>query len=345
MPNRYFDTKTYTGNGGTQTISGFNFAPNLVWVKDRGLTGNEWYHRIYDTVRGTGQKALYSNTAENEGYWEGINSSYNHDRLTAFTSTGFTVEDRGGGGGLNDSAASYVSWVWKEDAISGMDIVAYSGDASASGRTIAHNLGVTPDMIIIKRLNPFSGDFAGHWIIQHKGLNSVQANSSTFTLSSYTNSLLFTEAAPINYGYDYQINASGSSYIAYLFREVPGFSKFGTYSSTGLANGPYVHTGFAPRFVMWKSTTTGREWIMKDRSRETFNQSPNNARNLAANRGDQENDAALLGGPSNGNNIDWMSNGFKIRYNNPNMNSSAGTETYIYMAFAETPFKYARGVI
>lgn len=340
VPNRYFDTKLYTGSGGTQTISGFNFAPNLVWIKDRGLNGNEYWHRIYDTVRGTGQKALYSNTTENQGYWEGIGSAYDSDRLTAFTSTGFTVEDRAGGGGTNDSGTSYVNWSWKEDAISGMDIVTYTGDASASGRTIAHNLGVTPDMIIIKRL-----DATGHWIIQHRGLNAVQANSSTFTLSSYTNNLLFTDAATINYGYDGQVNTAGGSYVAYLFAGVPGFSKFGTYTSNGLVNGPYVYTGFAPRFVMWKSTATSREWIMKDRSREAFNQSPDNARNLAANRGDQENDSALLAGPSNANNIDWMSNGFKIRYNNANMNSSSATETYIYMAFAETPFKYARGRI
>lgn len=338
LPNRYFDARIYNPNGGTLTLSGYNFSPNLVWVKDRGINGDEWYHRVFDSVRGVGQKGLYTNTTENEGYWEGIGTSYNHDRLTAFTADGFTVQDFPGGGGLNTSPNSHVAWTWKEDAISGMDIVTYSGDGSGSGRTIAHNLGSTPDVVIIKRR-----DTTGHWIIQHKEITTVQANASTFTLSSYSNALLFTESAPVNYGYDVQVNTSGGSYVAYLFKEVEGFSKFGTWSSNGLENGPYVHTGFTPRFVMWKSTTTGREWIMKDRARETFNASPDNARNLAANRGDQENDSSLLGGPTNANNIDWLSNGFKIRYNNPNMNSSTATEKYIYMAFAEVPSKYALG--
>lgn len=346
LPNRYFDTRVYTGNGSTQTISGFNFAPNLVWVKDRGLDGTEWWHRVYDSVRGVGQKALYTNTTENEGYWEGVGTSYDMDRLTAFTSDGFTIVDQAGGGGLNTNNASHIAWTWKEDAIAGFDIVTYTGDSSAAGvRNVPHNLGVTPEMIIIKRLNAASGAFAGHWIIQHKDMGTVKANASTFNLDSYSPSILFTEAATISYGYDGQVNTASGNYVAYLFRSVPGFSKVGSYSSNGLENGPYVHTGFAPKFVMWKSLSSGREWIMKDRSRETYNASPDNARNLAANRGDQENDSALLGGPTNGNNIDWMSNGFKIRYNNPNMNSSIATENYIYIAFAETPFKYARGVI
>jgi hypothetical protein len=338
LPNRYFDAKIYTPNAGTLTVSGYNFSPNLVWVKDRGLNGDEWWHRLYDSVRGVGQKGLYSNTTDNEGYWEGIGSAYNMDRLTAFTADGFTVEDRAGGGGLNSSPNSHVAWTWKEDAISGMDIVTYSGDGSASGRTIAHNLGSTPDVVIIKRR-----DSTGHWIIQHKGITTVQANSSTFTLSGYSNALLFTEGPAITYGYDGQVNTAGATYVAYLFKEVDSFSKFGTWKSTGIDNGPFINTGFTPRFVMWKSTTTGREWIMKDRARETYNASPDNARNLAANRGDQENDGTVLGGPTNANNIDWLSNGFKIRYSNANMNSAAGTETYIYMAFAEVPSKYALG--
>lgn len=338
VPNRYFDARIYNPNGGTLTLSGYNFSPNLVWVKDRGINGTEWYHRVFDSVRGVGQKGLYTNTTENEGYWEGIGTSYNHDRLTEFTADGFTVQDYPGGGGLNTSPNSHVAWTWKEDAISGMDIVTYSGDGSASGRTIAHNLGSTPDVVIIKRR-----DATGHWIIQHKGITTVQANSSTFTLSSYSNALLFTEQPTINYGYDGQINTTGATYVAYLFKEVDSFSKFGTWKSNGLDNGPFINTGFTPRFVMWKSTTTSREWIMKDRARETYNASPDNARNLAANRGDQENDSAFLGGPTNGNNIDWLSNGFKIRYSNLNMNSASGTETYVYMAFAEVPFKYALG--
>ena len=338
LPNRYFDAKIYTPNAGTLTVSGYNFSPNLVWVKDRGINGDEWWHRIYDSVRGVGQKGLYSNTTDPEGYWEGVGSAYNMDRLTAFTSDGFTVQDFAGGGGLNSSPNSHVAWTWKEDAISGMDIVTYSGDGSASGRTIAHNLGSTPDVVIIKRR-----DAIGDWIIQHKGATTVQANSSTFTLSSYSNALLFSEGPTINYGYDAQVNTAGATYVAYLFKEVESFSKFGTWKSNGLENGPFINTGFTPRFVMWKSTTTGREWIMKDRARETYNASPDNARNLAANRGDQENDATLLGGPTNANNIDWLSNGFKIRYSNANMNSASGTETYIYMAFAEVPSKYALG--
>jgi hypothetical protein len=136
------------------------------------------------------------------------------------------------------------------------------------------------------------------------------------------------------------VNANGYNYVAYLWAEVAGFSKFGSYTGNGNADGPFVYCGFKPKFIMWKNTSTGStEWIIQDTARQTYNAAPNNSYNLSADSNAQENDATVLAGPTNANNIDWLSNGFKIRYNNGNCNTN--TNVYIFAAFAENPFKYA----
>lgn len=339
-PSKYFDTKLYTGNGSTQTITGLNFKPDFVWTKNRTNANS---HQLYDAVRGV-QKALFSNGTDIEE----TNAIY----LTAFNSDGFSV---GSSAGLNGSGTNVASWNWlganttvsntsgtisstvSANTTSGFSIVSYTGNGSSSA-TVGHGLGVIPAMIIIKNRSAVS-----QWLVKHKSLATdynLQLNvtdaqvylpsgtgqggvgnlssSSTFGFTSGTTG--------VN-----NVNNSGSNFIAYCFAEVKGFSKFGSYTGNGSADGTFVYTGFKPAFVMVKRTdATSLYWFMFDNKRVGYN--PSNA-DLYANTTDAE---------SGADRIDLLSNGFKCRNTSPNFNPSGGT--MIYMAFAENPFVSSKGI-
>jgi hypothetical protein len=330
-PSEYMDVVLYTGNGSTQTISGLGFSPDLVWIKSRNDT---YAHRLLDTVRGA-TKILYSNGTDAE--------DTDASSLTAFDSNGFTL---GSTAGINGSSVSFAAWAWdagtttvtntqgsitsqvRANASAGFSIIGWTG--TGVNASIGHGLGVAPKMVITKSRT----DSGTPWVVDLIGvlptspsyllLNSTQAanaGGSTAT-SSVVNILEFNDR-----------NGNGKAMIMYAFASVAGYSAFGSYTGNGSADGPFQWCGFRPRWLMIKcaSGSTEGNWIIYDALRGSYNL---NSKKLAANLSSAENDASYLGDDTVG--IDFLSNGFKIRVAGINHNISSGT--YVYAAFAESPF-------
>lgn len=316
---QYMAATTYTGNGGTQTVANSGgFAPDFVWIKNRGTATD---HGLFDTVRGA-TKRLASNLANAET--TEVNS------LTAFTSTGFTV---GATQDFNQNAIGLVGWQWKEGVPQGFDIVAYTGDGT-SPRNISHNLGVAPAMVIVK-----SRGAVASWMVKHKNLSannnlflestSAQSTPSNGYIQDLSSSSTF---GVVNGGGGVaNVNTNGTTYVAYCFAQVAGYSAFGSYTGNGSTDGPFVYLGFRPRFVMIKRTDTAEAWTIVDTSRTTSN--TNSVQYLIPNSSGAE-------FTDTNSDYDILSNGLKFRDSGSLSNGSGGT--YIYAAFAENPFKIAR---
>ena len=319
-PGTYTDIKLYSGNGTSQTISGLGFSPDLVWIKERTSTSSHW---LTDTVRGN-NLILSSNST-------GAELSGGSQCITAFNSDGFAV---GNDSAFNESGQTYVAWCWDESATPGFDIVTYTGTGVA--RTVAHSLGVAPRMMIIKTRTSSTKN----WAVYHAANgtpqnNVVYLNQTTGTNSSAgqwnstapTSSVFSVSGSPSS-GYD-DVNLNGDNYVAYLWSEVAGFSKFGGYTGNGSSDGPFLHCGFRPAFVIIKSSSSGYDWFMFDNRRD-----PENVVDLALfpNSSSAESGAGTYL-------FDFTSNGIKIRNSQLNLNGNGNT--YIFCAWAEAPFKYA----
>jgi len=322
-PSSYMDVVTYTGNGTNRSISSLGFSPDFVWFKIR-QSGS---HALFDTTRGA-NKILSSNTTGSEL------TAYT-DELTSFDSNGFTLGSSANTF-TNTNGSTYVAWAWDEAPIAGMDIVSYTGDGN-NNRSVPHNLGVVPSMVIIKSRN--YGTAGWDWVVYHKSLNtsteylllnSTAAKASASGLWAHTSSnLVFPTAYSTT-------NSAGvtspyATFIAYLFAEVEGFSKFGSYTGNGSADGPFVFTGMRPRWVMVKRTDSTSQWFVLDTARNTFNVVDGI---LRANASDSESTGTGL--------IDVLSNGFKLRHNASVYSVNENGGSFIFAAFAESPFKYAR---
>jgi hypothetical protein len=332
--NKYFDATLYTGNGGTQTITNAGgFQPDFIWEKARS---NAFSHMLYDAVRGV-QKYLRTNVTSAE-----VTDS---TTLTAFNSNGFTV---GSGDNGNNSGTTSVAWQWnaggstvtntagsittsvRASPTAGFSIVTYSGNGTG-GATIGHGLGVAPSMMIFKPRNA-----VGSWLVWHTGYNSNQAQmllDSTAAIYNPGNGLYFNSTYPSStvatLGTSSSVNDATYTYVAYMFAPVAGFSAFGSYTGNGSSNGPFIYTGFRPRFVMVKTTSNaGYNWNTHDAARN-----PSNSANLVL----YPNTAAGDDAYGAGSGLDILSNGFKPRDTGGGLNGSGFT--YIYMAFAEHPFK------
>lgn len=315
--NQYFDATTYTGNGDisqTRIISNGNFQPDLVWVKSRSAANG---HALQDSIRGAGGILRTELTA--------AELTGRTDILNGFSSTGFVV---GGDVLTNANAATYVGWQWKESASAGFDIVTYTG--TGVNRTVAHSLGVAPKMVIVKTRS-LAGE---NWNCWHTSLNNTAARILLNTTGAVdTGSPTIWGTGGINptsttfqVGSSSGTNGNGSTYVAYLFSEVAGFSKFGSYTGNGSADGPFVYCGFRPRYVLVKNINDGTgQWIVNDSARGAYNQ-PANA--LYPNLSNAEDTSHP---------IDFYSNGFKVRSSAAHSNGSGNT--LIYAAFAENPFK------
>jgi hypothetical protein len=352
---KYFNPVLYTGTGATNSITGVGFQPDWVWIKARSVG---YSHRLADSVRGAG-KELFSN----ETVAETTNSANGY--VSSFNSDGFSLTS---GVGVNGSATTFVAWNWKANGsgstntagtitstvsastTAGFSVVTYTGNGNVgSNGTVGHGLGVVPSMFIIKRR-----DSSGFWYVATKdggtttaptyslftrgssGLNDTGAaftRNANYASSGYiTSSILdlYWLSAAVTAGDSYDINFLTGTYVAYCFAEVAGYSKFGSYTGNGSADGPFVFTGFRPAYVLVKlSSATGEGWWVFDNKRNTYNLansilSPN-----------------LSGAEitDNGVGIDIVSNGFKIR-NVAGFDNGNGL-TYIYAAFAESPFKYS----
>jgi len=324
-PTDYFNTVLYTGNGSTQSITGVGFQPDWVWIKQRG--GTTW-HQLYDSVRGV-TKAL----ASNDTFQEDTRAT----GLTAFGSDGFTV---GSDNNANGSSNTYVAWNWLADntsgssntdgsitstvsanTTSGFSIVSYTG--TGANATVGHGID-TPKMIIVKNIS-----VTKNWCVYHHSIGNAKIMKLNATDAETANTTTFNSTSPnssvFTVGTSSLTNSSGENFIAYCFAEKKGFSKFGSYTGNGNADGTFIYTGFKPAFVIYKSTDLVDSWFMQDTTRDTYN--PADLR-LEPNGSGAEGTSANFS-------VDYLSNGFKIRANHSQTNNS-GTN-YIYMAFAENP--------
>jgi len=334
----HHDGKTYLGSSSAVTVTGLEFQPDLVWVKDRDNGNN---HCLVDAVRGVGKYILSNLTAA-----ETNNSTKS---ISAFTSDGFTT---GTANPANESASTtkgFMSWNWKANGAgssntdgnnitstvsanttSGFSIVKYTGTGSASD-TIGHGLGVKPAMVIMRPLS-----YSGAWWIVHKDLTAdnvlefntnAQANISTFgggglKYSTFTTSVIGGGNGSSDSGL---WNGSGQDYIAYCFADVVGYSKFGTYEGNGTsADGTFVYLGFKPEFFICKKANGTSGWMWFDNTRRTYNL---NQTWLYPNTADAESTNSTLG-------MDFVSNGVKHRNQWGDANDSSST--YIYMAFGQS---------
>lgn len=310
--NQYFDATLATGNNSTQSIvNAGGFQPDLVWMKIRSGAEN---HILYDSARGV-QNYLVPNLTNAEGA--------SSQGLTSFNSNGFTL------GNINPNYAgspSFVAWQWKKGATPGFDVVTYTGNGS--NRTVAHNLGTVPYLIIVKARSAGTAN----WRVYHVntgGDRYLELNttaSSTNVGAAIWNSTLPTSSV-FSLGTDSGVNANGVTYVAYLFAEVAGFSKILSYTGNGSADGPFVYCGFRPRLVLVKNGYGTGDWCIVDTARDTANAVQNF---LYPNSSLAEQSSPQY---------DALSNGFKLRGSAANTNASGGI--YIFAAFAETAQKFS----
>jgi len=328
----YFNTVLYTGNSSTQSITGVGFQPDFVWLKARSSSGYD--HVLQDSVRGS-TKQIYSNSTSAE-----VDDT---DAVTSFDSSGFTT---GADVTTNNSGVNYASWNWKAGgtAVSntdgtitssvsantdaGFSIVTYTGNGSA-GATYGHGLGAVPAMIITK-----GRDVVDNWMTRHKDYSANTSFIELNTTNAEGNATdVWNNTAPtssvISVGTGATVNSNTKLYVSYCFAEIEGYSKFGSYTgNANTADGTFVYTGFRPAWVMIKKTNvSGTPWYMHDDKRIGYN---------GANRRIQANESSA---ETSDNRLDLLSNGFKLYTSNTGWNGSG--DTYIYMAFAENPFKYA----
>jgi hypothetical protein len=324
--NQYFDALTWSGAGGSsRSITGLAFQPDLVWGKVRNTT---YGHMLFDSARGAGSlKELGTNVTGAEGYA----SSNQYGYLSAFNSDGFTVT-AGTDASIpnaywNQSGNTYVGWQWKEGATQGFDIVTYTGNGTS--QNISHSLGVAPKMIITK---PRSNGTDG-WAVYHASIGAGGALQLETTVATQVTGIYWNSTAPtssvFSVGSANRTNGSGYSMVAYLFSEVAGFSRFGSYTGNGSTDGPFVFLGLRARYLLIKRTDSTGSWYVYDTARKTYN-TMNEW--LQPNTSDAENSGTTW-------EFDILSNGFKVR--NSGAFSNASGATYIYAAFAENPFKNA----
>jgi hypothetical protein len=328
-----FDVKLYTGNGSTQTISGLGFSPDLVWIKSRS---GSFFHRLYDTIRGT-TKALYSNSTDTEGLYQS-----DYENFTAFNSDGFSLGAATIDDGINNNGSTFVAWSWdagsstvtntqgsissqvRANASAGFSVVTYTG--STGNYTFGHGLGMTPKLVLIKNRSNSANWFVitnatGSWLYGHLNLTDALAGAA----QSANSTVVDLVSNAFNW-----FNANGDNYVAYCFAPVAGYSSFGSYTGNGSTDGPFVYTGFRPRFILARNATnaTGVNWHIYDTSRDTYNVSQ---ADLYPNSSSSEQVSAYF---------DILSNGFKVRIGGQELNGSG--QTIIYACFAESPFQYAR---
>ena len=340
----HFDTVLFSGTGANQTVTGFNFQPDFVWNKTRNQSR---HHTINDSVRG----GAHLKPSNSDGEGASTISAYNSDGYD-WTYNSSNV--------WYDSSATVVSWAWKAggstssisaDSVSsgvptlastvsvnttaGFSIVTYTGNLGSAGTaSVGHGLGVRPNLIISKSRNVSGGD-AGNWAIWHDGLTTdnyiLRFDTAAESDKSGNGNMasLFT-ANTFGTNYTTGSNVTGNNYVAYVFTEILGYSKFGSYKGNGSADGTFVFTGFRPAWVVVKCSSSSQggnaNWRIQDSKRLGYNPE---GKELYA---DLTNTEAS-------NAFDILSNGFKIRNTSSGYNSSGAT--YIYLAFAEAPFKFA----
>ena len=323
-----FAPEIYTGSGSSKTISTLNFQPDWVWIKSRP---NTEMNVLFDSYRGATKRLASDSTA---------GEATEVQDLTAFNANGFTV---GTSGAVNTNNVSYASWNWKANGVgasntdgsitstvsvntkSKFSMVRWAGSGSLA--TIGHGLGVVPKMIICKSVD------TGGWGTYHEATGNgrglfLNINGIGGTDVAYWNDTSPTSSV-FTVNFDGGTNREGGdTMMAYCFADVQGFSKIGSYVGTGNANGPFQYLGFKPSWVLIKNTQANETWMLYDDKRG-YNGS------MAVLSPDET--AAEI----SANNIDFLSNGFKIRTSASTLNTN--NQTFVYMAFAEEPLVSTNG--
>tara|TARA_R100000995_G_scaffold84230_1_gene62287 strand:- start:4 stop:1719 length:1716 start_codon:yes stop_codon:yes gene_type:complete len=339
FPQKNFNVVTYTGNGSTQSITGLGFKPDLVWLKRRdGTKANA----LFDSTRGvTKYLSSDSNSAE----------TTDTSTLTAFGTDGFSLASPAANNLVNGNGFTYVGWCWKANGgttssntqgdvtstvqanqAAGFSIVKFTGTLgeSASTASVGHGLTAIPDLILSKSYDTGSKD----WTVLHSGLTSRNYKLTLNTTAAEEDrssagdmSSLFTTTT---YGTNATtgLNQSGRNYVAYVWHNVDGYSKFGKYIGNGNADGPFIYTGFRPRLVFAKHTTAARHWTVTDTARNTMNPTQTVI----------DWDASYAEYTSANRAFDIYSNGFKIRTSDGEINQSGST--FVFGAWGDVPFKY-----
>jgi len=327
QPSDYFNTKLYTGTGSSNALTGLGFQPDIVWIKGRNYAYN---HVLSDSVRG--EKQLYPNLT--------IAQDSNTGEITSFDSDGFTV---GTGGDVNYNTRTFVSWNWKMGTTSGatfgtagitptnysintttgQGVYKYSGGDGFGASTVAHGLGAAPDWVIIKRIE----DNGHGWQTTNTAVGftnnlRLESNATMATAASWWNDTAPTSDV-VSIGGDSWNNNDGNTFMMYCFTNKRGFFKTGSYTGNGNADGSFVYTGFRPAFVSIKKTSDTGDWYTYDNKRLGYN-ADNNALYID-----------LTNAESTSEDIDILSNGFKLRGTNGEINGSGGS--YVYLAWADQP--------
>ena len=337
-PEDYFNTVLYTGNGGTnRSITGMNFQADFLWHKDRSASRN---HSLVDVIRGTNDLQSNANAAERS-----------MPSFVSFDSDGFTVtQDGSTNPNWNENSITKVVWGWKANGSgstiaagsidgtnptiasqvsanteSGFSIVTFTG--TGSNETVGHGLSSAPDCILFLRRDTSGSDHK----VYHSALGATQNLRLNNTDAARTQSDFFNDTEPTTsvFSIGGARFASSSTNVSYCFHSVEGFSKCSNYLGNGSADGSFIYTGFRPSFLIIKATGLNEGWIMYDTKRNSYNLS---STVITAEEASGDATNAVYG-------IDILSNGFKCRYNWNGVNGSG--QNYIYMAFAENPFKFS----
>jgi hypothetical protein len=343
VPSANFNTITYDDGAGAKT--GVGFQPDLVWLKARGST---YDHELTDAVRGV-TKAMSANKPDAE--------DTDSDGLTAFGSDGFTV---GTGNNYDDQTGDgMVAWCWKggnatlgtgdftqgtiastcsRNVDAGFSIVSWTGTGSAG--TVGHGLSVKPNLVIAKRR-----DVSNTWLV-----GSVQPLGSmdfTDNLVMNTTAALDTGASSrwnstpptasvFSVGTNTEVNASSSTYVAYCFHNVEGYSKIGAYAGNGNADGTFIYTGFRPSWIILKRIDGVSHW----RASTSGNRTPPDVNGVFARL--ETSGTGVETTSTSAGDLDFLSNGFKIR--DGGAHTGASGNEYLYVAFAKIPFSKSTAV-
>jgi SPRY domain len=306
-----FQTTLRSGTGGLWGVSSLRFQPETVWIKARNHATN---HVLSSATHGV-NKGVNPNTVD----WEFGDAN----TLTAFNANGYSLGSDASSRGLNINTHSYVDHAWRKGAAYGHAVVLYTGNGA--NRTIPHALGAPPRLIFAKALN------AGYdWAVYHRSLGATQHLYLNASNAAGANATFWNSEPTSNVfgvGTIATTNNNGTAYVAYLWTEIPGFSRIANYQGNGASDGTFVWCGFRPRAVLVKNITGAASWSFFNTDANPFNVAgPRTVPNM--------NIAEAQDGT-----LDILSNGFKFRENNANTNG--GATSYVFAAFAETPFKFA----
>jgi hypothetical protein len=322
-PAEAINVVTYSGDGTSpRAITGVGFQPDMVWIQCRSFA---YYPFAYDSVRGVdlGYNTAFELAEQNQ---------YVNGYLSAFSADGFSVTAGAtSDNSTNDGDDTYVAWCLKKGAAYGFDIQTFTGTGAAHTET--HDLGVVPEMMIFKNRDRAMYSVVYH----HHALNKTDPETDYQYMHLNTGftdlNTMWNDTAPTSsvftVGTHNNVNQSGDDIFVYLFASVPGVSKVFSYEGNGNAAGPYIYCGFAPRWIMYKNADASNSWVIHDTERSPYNQMDNY---LHVDDYSAEDTAGE-------NEIDCFANGFKIRCTDAESNTN--NNTYIGIAWADQPFKYA----